>query len=39
MQLLNFGIGLALVGLSQIATLIDVLQPHAPAPPHTRPPA
>ena len=39
MQLLYFGIGLALVGLSLIATFIDVLQPHAPSPPHTRPPA
>ena len=39
MQLLYFGIGLALVGTALIAMLIDVLQPSAPPAPTSRPPA
>ena len=39
MQLLYFGIGLALVGVSVVAMFIDGLRPPAPQAPHTTPPA
>ena len=39
MQLLYFGIGLGLVGVSLVAQFIDELRPPARSAPHTRPPA
>ena len=39
MQLLYFGIGLGLVGLSLVCMSIDVLRPQTAPAPHSRPPA